>query len=202
MAELFSPLEARPLKDTICLFDVDGTLSPARLHASPEMLQTLAALRHKCAIGFVGGSNLPKQEEQLSTPNVPVTSLFDFCFSENGLTAYRLGKPLASQSFIGWIGEEKYQKLVRFLLRYIAGIEGLPAMRGTFVEFRNGMVNVSPVGRNASKEERDEFEKWDKESKCREKMIAAIKEEFPDSGLTYVCEDSCSGWIVADMCAE
>lgn len=27
----FTPLEDRPLKDTICLFDVDGTLTPARL---------------------------------------------------------------------------------------------------------------------------------------------------------------------------
>lgn len=27
----YPPLEERPLKDTICLFDVDGTLTPARL---------------------------------------------------------------------------------------------------------------------------------------------------------------------------
>lgn len=27
----FPPLEDRPLKNTICLFDVDGTLTPARL---------------------------------------------------------------------------------------------------------------------------------------------------------------------------
>lgn len=27
----YSPLQERPLKDTICLFDVDGTLTPARL---------------------------------------------------------------------------------------------------------------------------------------------------------------------------
>lgn len=27
----FPPLQERPLKDTICLFDVDGTLTPARL---------------------------------------------------------------------------------------------------------------------------------------------------------------------------
>jgi len=32
---------------------------------------------------------------------------------------------------------------------------------GTFVEFRNGMLNVSPIGRNCSQEERDEFEKFD-----------------------------------------
>lgn len=34
--------------------------------------------------------------------------------------------------------------------------------RGTFVEFRMGMLNVSPIGRNCSQEERDEFERYDK----------------------------------------
>ena len=122
--------------------------------------------------------------------------MFDFCFSENGLTAFRLGQSLPSNSFIQWLGEEKYQKLAKFCLRYISNLEGLPAMRGTFIEFRNGMVNVSPVGRNASNEERNEFEKWDRENKCRGKMIAAIGKEFPDIGLTYVppCEGHQSQW--------
>ena len=78
------------------------------------MLQLLSELRHKVAIGFVGGSNLAKQQEQLATADVNVTSLFDFCFAENGLTAYRLGEQQASQSFIGWIGQEKYNKLVKW----------------------------------------------------------------------------------------
>lgn len=99
------------------------------------MLQLLSALRHKCAIGYVGGSDLSKQQEQLGTPSLPVTTLFDFCFSENGLTAYRLGEKLASTTFIGWLGEEKYKKLVNFCLRYISEIE-CPVKRGTFVEFR------------------------------------------------------------------
>lgn len=30
MAATFPPLEDRPIKNTICLFDVDGTLTPAR----------------------------------------------------------------------------------------------------------------------------------------------------------------------------
>ena len=30
-ATAFPPLEDRPIKNTICLFDVDGTLTPARL---------------------------------------------------------------------------------------------------------------------------------------------------------------------------
>ncbi len=163
------------------------------------MLQLLSALRHKVAIGFVGGSDLAKQQEQLGTSHIPVTSLFDFCFAENGLTAYRLGKPLASHSFIKWLGEEKYQQLVKFILHYIADLE-IPIKRGTFVEFRNGMINVSPVGRNASTEERNTYEKYDLEHGVRRKFVEALKEKFPDLGLTYVtsisnCLDSSSASV-------
>lgn len=49
----FTDLKDRPVKETVCLFDVDGTLTPARQAVSPEMLQTLLNLRQKCAIGFV-----------------------------------------------------------------------------------------------------------------------------------------------------
>lgn len=34
--------------------------------------------------------------------------------------------------------------------------------RGTFIEFRNGMLNISPIGRNCTKEERMEFSEIDK----------------------------------------
>jgi phosphomannomutase len=150
---------------------------------SPEMLTLLSQLRHKVAIGFVGGSDLVKQQEQLGTASVPVTSLFDFCFAENGLTAYRMGVPLASASFIKWIGEESYQKLVKFILHYIADLE-IPKKRGTFIEFRNGMINVSPIGRNASIEERNEYEKYDLEHGIRKKFVSEIQAAFPDLGLT------------------
>ncbi|EZF31903.1 hypothetical protein H109_04451 [Trichophyton interdigitale MR816] len=183
-ASLYPSLENRPVKSTICLFDVDGTLTPARQGVSPEMLQLLSQLRHKCAIGFVGGSDLVKQQEQLATPATNVTSLFDFCFAENGLTAFRLGKPMSSNSFIQWLGEEKYQKLVNFVLGYLSKLT-LPKKRGTFMEFRNGMVNISPIGRNASVEERHEFEKYDKQHNIRKTLVEALKKEFPDYGLTY-----------------
>ncbi|KAH8737544.1 eukaryotic phosphomannomutase [Ilyonectria robusta] len=181
----YTPLGDRPLKDTICLFDVDGTLTPARLDVSPEMLSLLEALRSKCAMGFVGGSDLVKQEEQLGKPaGVPVTTLFDFCFSENGLTAFKLGEPLPSNSFIKWIGEDQYKELANFCLHYIADLD-IPVKRGTFIEFRNGMINISPVGRNASNQERNDFEKFDKDAKVREKFVAALKERFGHLGLTF-----------------
>ncbi|KAI9792065.1 MAG: Phosphomannomutase [Peltula sp. TS41687] len=180
----YPPLPSRPIANTIVLFDVDGTLTPARRDVSASMLALLSRLRSRVAIGYVGGSDLAKQQEQLGSASVPVTSLFDFCFAENGLTAFREGEVLASQSFIGWLGEEKYQRLVKFVLRYIAGLD-LPVMRGTFVEFRNGMINVSPVGRNASIREREEFEAFDKQAGVRRAMVEALRREFPDLGLTY-----------------
>ncbi|KAL4914018.1 eukaryotic phosphomannomutase [Aspergillus aurantiobrunneus] len=183
-AGVYPALENRPLKGTICLFDVDNTLTPARRHATDEMLHVLSQLRQKCAIGSVGGSDFSKQQEQLGSSSVNVTSLFDFCFAENGLTAYRLGKPLTGNSFIQWIGEEKYQKLVNFILRYIADLD-IPKKRGTFIEFRNGMINVSPIGRNASVDERNEFQEYDKVHNIRQPFVEALKKEFPDYGLSY-----------------
>lgn len=110
--------------------------------------------------------------------------LFDFAFAENGLTAYRLGKPLQGNSFIQWLGEEKYKKLANFILHYIADLD-IPVKRGTFIEFRAGMINVSPIGRNASTKEREEFERYDKEAGVRKKFVETLKREFADFGLTY-----------------
>ncbi|ODV92136.1 hypothetical protein CANCADRAFT_82609 [Tortispora caseinolytica NRRL Y-17796] len=174
-------ISKREQPKTIVLFDVDGTLTPARLTIEPEVKETLQKLREKVVIGYVGGSDFAKQEEQLGKT---LLDDFDYCFSENGLTAYKAGKKMASQSFIGWLGQEKYQALAKFILRYIADIEQ-PVMTGTFIEFRNGMINVSPVGRNASVDQRNEFEAYDKVHKIRAKLVEALKEKFPDYGLTY-----------------
>lgn len=37
-ASVYPPLEGRPVKNTICLFDVDGTLTPARRVSTLEPL--------------------------------------------------------------------------------------------------------------------------------------------------------------------
>ncbi|KAH9993727.1 eukaryotic phosphomannomutase [Russula compacta] len=173
----------RPLKKLI-LFDVDGTLTPARQNASSETLQLLRELRKKVVIGFIGGSDFAKITDQLSVGGSNAIDDFDFAFAENGLTAYRLGKPLESQSFIKYVGEERHKKLVNFILHYVADLD-IPIKRGTFVEFRNGMINVSPIGRNATIQERHEFEAYDKVHGLRAAFVKVLQEKFVDYGLTY-----------------
>eukprot|EP00947_MAST-08B_sp_MAST-8B-sp1_P002795 g2795.t1 len=169
-------------KKILALFDVDGTLTIARGEVTPEMTAFMASLREQIVIGTVGGSDFPKQQEQLGDD---VTSKFDFCFAENGLTAYQAGVALPSQSLVGYLGEDRLKEIVNWTLHYIADLD-IPVKRGTFIEFRNGMLNISPIGRNCSRPERNEFEAFDKGAKVRETMVGKMQELFGEKmGLQF-----------------
>ena len=92
-----------------------------------------------------------------------VLEIFDYCFSENGLTAYKQGELIGQESISKFLGEENLTRVINWTLRYLSEVK-VPVKRGTFIEFRAGMLNISPVGRNCSQEERDAFEKFDEVS--------------------------------------
>ncbi|KAH8067408.1 phosphomannomutase [Aureococcus anophagefferens] len=96
----------------------------------------MQTLRGKITVGVVGGSDFPKQKEQL--------------------------------------GEDVTSHKVT-----------LPVKRGTFIEFRTGMLNISPVGRNCSREERNAFEAYDLKAGVRKAMVAAMQAEFAHLNLTF-----------------
>lgn len=97
----------------IALFDVDGTLTIPRGEVTPDMMNFMKELSKKITVGIVGGSDLPKQEEQLGEGIVKV---FPYNFSQNGLVVraccsrvfvrldYCTGSSLVAESFPGWIG--------------------------------------------------------------------------------------------------
>lgn len=86
---------------------------------------------------------------------------FDYVFAENGTVQYKHGRLLSKQTIQNHLGEELLQDLINFCLRYMALLR-LPKKRGTFIEFRNGMLNISPIGRSCTLEERIEFSELDK----------------------------------------
>ena len=53
------------------------------------------------------------------------------------------------------------------------------------MEYRNGMMNISPIGRNCSREERNEFEEFDKKAGIRPAFIEALKTELGDLNLQF-----------------
>lgn len=57
------------------------------------------------------------------------------------------------------------------------------------------MINVSPIGRNCSKEERNDYEKYDLEHNIRKTMVSVLQEKFGHLNLTC----SIGGQISFDM---
>lgn len=168
-------------KRTLALFDVDGTLTPARLEITPEMKAFLKELRGTITIGVVGGSDFVKQQEQLGSDSL---DMFDFSFAENGLVAYKDRELIAKASFAAKIGEAELQKLINWVLSYLSKIT-LPIKRGTFIEFRTGMLNISPIGRNCARDERNDFEEYDLANGIRKDMVSAMQKEFSHLDLTF-----------------
>ncbi|XP_053325092.1 phosphomannomutase 1 [Spea bombifrons] len=170
-------------RDVLCLFDVDGTLTPARQKVDPEVDKFLQDLRQRVKIGVVGGSDYSKIAEQLGEGD-QVVQKFDYVFAENGTVQYKDGKLLSREAIQNHLGEELLQDLINFCLIYIALLK-LPKKRGTFIEFRNGTLNISPIGRSCNQEERIEFSELDKKEKIREKFVAALQREFAGKGLRF-----------------
>ncbi|KAH0631789.1 hypothetical protein JD844_019597 [Phrynosoma platyrhinos] len=155
----------------LCLFDVDGTLTGPRQKMTPEMADFLQALRKKVKVGVVGGSDFEKIQEQLGED---VVEKFDYVFPENGLVAYKDGKFVSKQ---GLLNKDPF---IKRILPYSER-----EIMGTFIEFRNGMLNVCPVGRSCSQNERIEFYELDKREHIREKFVADLKRDFAGKGLTF-----------------
>ncbi|XP_011498102.1 PREDICTED: phosphomannomutase [Ceratosolen solmsi marchali] len=167
----------------ICLFDVDGTLTEPQQEINVNLDKYIQdILKKQVDIAIVGGSDINKIKCQLNQENL--FKKYNYIFAENGLVAYKNNQKLQSETIQSVIGEEKLQDFINFILCYISELK-LPFKRGTFIEFRTGMLNISPVGRNCTKEERKRFNKYDTENQIREKFIQAIKKEFPHLLLTY-----------------
>jgi phosphomannomutase len=165
----------------IALFDVDGTLTPARLNASAETLAFLAELRKTVPIAVVGGSDFPKQKEQLGER---VLELFDYSFSENGLVAYRGAELLGRVSIRDYLTPAQCLEFVDFTLGYLRELR-IPVKTGTFIEMRTGMFNLSPIGRNCTYEERLAFNALDGREGIRAKMCADFAARFAGWGLKF-----------------
>lgn len=167
----------------LLLFDVDGTLTFPRSDIEPLFEEFLYnKIKPIATIGVVGGSDLEKMFEQLNGQKI--LQHFDYLFPENGLVQIVNGIETGRQSIHKHLGEKTLQRFINFVLRYLSELE-LPFKRGTFIEFRNGMLNVSPIGRNCSRDERNFFADYDSKHNIRGTMIKKLEEEFHDIDLQY-----------------
>ncbi len=77
-------------------------------------------LRQRVVVGVVGGSDLPKQKEQLGGNCL---ERYDYNFAENGLVAYKSGLLIGSQTIRDYLGEDNLKEFINFTLHYIADLD-------------------------------------------------------------------------------
>ena len=115
----------------IALFDVDGTLTIPRGEVTPEMMTFMKDLSKKITVGIVGGSDLPKQEEQLGEG---IAKVFPYNFSQNGLVAYKDGELQEVQTIAKHLGEDNIKRIVNWTLKYLADVD-IPVKVSMFVVY-------------------------------------------------------------------
>jgi phosphomannomutase len=104
----------------IALFDVDGTLTIPRGEITADMMKFMHDLSKKITVGIVGGSDLPKQEEQLGDG---IAKVFPYNFSQNGLVAYKNGELLEIQTISKHLGEDNVKRLVNWVMKYLSDVD-------------------------------------------------------------------------------
>lgn len=178
---------------TIYLFDVDGTLTPARQPMTENFRQFFEVFCGKQTVYLVTGSDRPKLDEQLPSSVRALTKGIFTCagsqFWQRELLVYEnhhAFDPELVKALENFIDESRFQG--RF---------------GNHLEHRTGMINISVPGRNVSQEGRKHYYKWDAEHTERAQFIEELGRLFPNysaaAGGQISIDVSPLGWTKAQV---
>ena len=166
----------------VVLFDMDGTLTPARKPMEENVLESLKNLSNYAKIGIVTGSGFDyvKQQCQLLFKQLPEEILNRITIMPcNGTQVYKHIDVEWKQTFAldmrKELGEEYFKQLMLTLCQsqnmIAIGFHSKLTYSGHFISYRGSMVNWCPIGRLAGDEDRANFKIVDKEHKIREKVL-------------------------------
>jgi len=167
---------------TIILFDMDGTLTPARLPADASMGKILNKLTKYAKVGIVTGSDFDYLMQQCA-PIWEEVDLSDIVLMPcNGTKLYNWinseWKLCDSVNMKEELGESHFNLLMKVLIgAQFTHISTDPDhdLTGHFISYRGSMINWCPVGRNASQKEREKFISYDKKTDMRFKLMTGIQ---------------------------
>ena len=151
------------------IFDVDGTLTPSRGKIDPGFNHFLLEFAKRNRMYLVTGSDKPKTVEQVGE------DLYNSChtvYNCSGNDVWQSNKNVYTND---WTLPKPANKWLKQQL----DDSNFELRTGLHFEHRTGMVNFSIVGRNASKEERAEYVKWDNKSNERKQIAREFNKLFP-----------------------
>jgi phosphomannomutase len=175
--------------ENIVMFDMDGTLTPARKPMEPKMQDALLELSKVAKIGIVTGSGYDYVMQQCGSFLKSNRDLSNFTIMPcNGTQKYIWDKSEwendkwvkhSSLDMRNHIGEDNFRFLMYVLTErlYITSMynyKKFPAT-GHFISYRGSLLNWCPVGRLANDEDRKVFIKYDKENNVRQQNLEIFR---------------------------
>ena len=155
---------------SIYVFDLDGTLTPARLPMTDDFAVKFVPWLKQNKAYIASGSNLPKVIEQMGKK-----VMNEFC----GIYC-SMGNEFWAK------GEYVYQNDFTPDAEFVARLEYFRArtdypytLYDNYIERRTGMINFSVLGRNCPYEERLRYQAWDNIHHERETIQRQLLAEFP-----------------------
>jgi phosphomannomutase len=185
--------------NNVVLFDMDGTLTPARKSIEQDMEEALMALSRVAKVGIVTGSTFEYVMQQCGSLFKSNKDFSNFLILPcNGTQKYSwdrnewesgLWQKDFSLDMREHLGEKKYRVLVSALIErlYILSLSHqykIPTT-GNFISYRDSLVNFCPIGRSANNQDREEFKKYDKEHNVRLEVLKKLKNSELSKDLAF-----------------
>lgn len=155
----------------IYIFDMDGTLTPARQRMTPDFARRFIPWLKSHLAYLAAGSNYEKVTEQLPSE---VLGAFSGIYSSMGNVFHQKGKEVYRHDIVLKKG------LLQALEKYRRSTAYQGKLFGNYLELRTGMLNFSVLGRNCPFEERARYNEWDNEHHERETIARELNENFSE----------------------
>lgn len=153
------------------IFDVDGTLTAPRQEIDFYFRKELELYSESYNIFLATGSDYSKTIEQLGKDFVE--KCITYSFNCSGNSVWKNGKEVYNTNWK--IPSECYT----WLESQVAN-SSFPTKTGLHIEERTGMVNFTILGRNATKEQRAQYEAYDSSTKERKTIADNFNSLFTD----------------------
>jgi phosphomannomutase len=160
--------------NTNFVFDVDGTLTPSRLRIDSLFEEFFLDWMKEKKVYLLTGSDHLKTIEQLSYKIWESVTESHQC---GGNVVYSKGK---IKKTCDWKPSANLLNLCQDLI----DASPYPIRAGNHLEVRDGLLNISVVGRSCMQDQRLEYYEWDKDSEERLNICEEIEKEFPNLEAT------------------
>ena len=153
------------------IFDVDGTLTPSRAKIDKEFLKWFLEFVKWHNVHLVTGSDRSKTEEQIGKE---LYEKVNSVYNSSGNTKHKKGICVFNTKEL-----ELPEVAHKFLVKKMISSKWEPKT-GLHFDTRPGLLNFSVVGRNATKEQRKKYVKYDTTTKERQLISDEFNKKFSE----------------------